>query len=297
MSYVITNAPPHRYALPRFDRAAPFRKDPAWLAQRRRDPRTRLVLTHELKAVVHADDPARLRIVDLAAFANEVPEDAVLLGVENDVALFALALEPGHEFGADARDLREVGPTLAAHEAHLAAYARALFYWHDTHRFCSRCGQPNHVADGGHARQCDGCGHTTFPRTDPAVIILVSHGDHCLLGRSARFAPGMYSTLAGFVEPGESLEDTVRREVFEEAGVEVVSMRYRSSQPWPFPASLMLGFHGTARSLDLTIDQDELEDARWFHKTELLDPAQRPITLPRPDSIARYLIESWLYEG
>jgi NAD+ diphosphatase len=106
----------------------------------------------------------------------------------------------------------------------------------------------------------------------------------------------MYSTLAGFVEPGESLEDTVRREVFAEAGVELTSMRYRSSQPWPFPASLMLGFHGTARTMDLAIDHDELEDARWFHKDELLDPDRRPISLPRPDSIARYLIESWLYE-
>ncbi len=296
MDKPLTNAPPHRYSHGRFDRAAPLRKDPDWLAARRRDPRTRLVLTHELRAVVRPDEPSRLHLVELAAFADAVPDDAVLLGVENDVAIFALALDGVHDFAAHARDLREVGPTMEPGEAGLAAYARALFYWHQTHRFCSRCGQPNAVSDGGHARQCGACGHTTFPRTDPAVIILVSCGDHCLLGRSARFPEGMYSTLAGFVEPGESLEDTVRREVFEEAGVEVVSMRYRSSQPWPFPASLMLGFHGTARSLDLNFDHDELVDARWFHKDELIDPATRPIALPRPDSIARYLIESWLYE-
>ncbi|TVQ37674.1 MAG: NAD(+) diphosphatase [Geminicoccaceae bacterium] len=293
----ITNAPPHRYSHSRFDRGAPFRKDPQWLAAKRRDPRTRLLLTHDLKAIVRADAPTRLHLVELAHFAEAVPETAVLLGIENEVAIFALALETGHELTAHARDLREIGPTLEAGEAGLAAYARALFYWHQTHGFCSRCGSANHPADGGHARHCPACDHTTFPRTDPAVIILVSCGDHCLLGRSPRFPEGMYSTLAGFVEPGESLEDTIRREVFEEAGVEVVSMRYRSSQPWPFPASLMLGFHGTARSRALDIDKDELEDARWFHKSELLDPHRRPITLPRPDSIARYLIESWLYEG
>ncbi len=296
MRTIITNAPPHRYSFSRFDRAAPFRKNPEWLAARRRDPRTRLVLTHELRAVVLPDEPQRLMVVELAAFADSVPDEAVLLGVDDDVAIFALELEGEHDLAAHARDLREVGPTMEPGEAGLAAYARALAFWHQTHRFCSRCGHANTIIDGGHARQCGSCGHTTFPRTDPAVIILVSCGEHCLLGRSARFPPGMYSTLAGFVEPGESLEDTVRREVFEEAGVEVVAMRYRSSQPWPFPASLMLGFHGTARSMDLQIDADELVDARWFHKDELIDEARRPIALPRPDSIARYLIESWLYE-
>jgi NAD+ diphosphatase len=291
----ITNAPPHRYVHPRLDRAAPFRKDPAWLAARRVDPRTRIVPVCDLKTVIEPGDVLRLRTVELAGFADAVPEDAVLLCVESDVAVFAVAMPGEHALGAEARDLREVGPLMSAEDAGLAAYARALLYWHGTHGFCSRCGAANRVTDGGHARHCDACGHTTFPRTDPAVIILVSHGDHCLLGRAPRFPEGMYSTLAGFVEPGESLEDTVRREVFEEAGVEVVSMRYRSSQPWPFPASLMLGFHGTARSMDLRIDQDELTDARWFHKDELIDPERRPIALPRPDSIARYLIESWLY--
>ena len=290
-----TNPPPHRYVHPRFDRAAPLRKDAAWLAARRVDPRTRILPLHALDAVIAADAAPRVLTLPLAEFADAVPENAVLLGVEADQALFAVALPAAHALAAEARDLREVGPLLSAADAGLAAYARGLLYWHATHGFCSRCGSANRSIDGGHARHCDGCGHTTFPRTDPAVIILVSCGEHCLLGRAPRFPEGMYSTLAGFVEPGESLEDTIRREVFEEAGVEVVAMRYRSSQPWPFPASLMLGFHGRARAMTLRIDGDELADARWFHKDELIDPERRPIALPRPDSIARYLIESWLY--
>ncbi len=154
---------------------------------------------------------------------------------------------------------------------------------------------------GGHLRRCTACDAQHFPRSDPAVIVLVTHrdakrGERCLLGRSARFPPGLYSTLAGFVEPGESLEAAVRREVQEEAGLELFAIDYRSSQPWPFPASLMLGFRARALRDDLAIDPDELVDAGWFTKAELLDPERRPVKLPNPDSIARHLIEEWLGE-
>ena len=292
----ITNPPPHRYAGCGFARAAERRKDPAWQQARRRDPRSLLLLLHELKPVVAAAAPARLDLRDLAAVADAVPDDAPFLGEHDGRALFALTLDADHPLTARAVDLREIGPQLAASEAGFAAYARGLAYWHATHGFCSRCGRATVVRDAGHARHCDACDRTVFPRTDPAVIVLVHHEDHCLLGRSHRFPAGdMYSTLAGFVEPGESLEDTVRREIFEEAGVTVTSMRYRSSQPWPFPASLMLGFDATAADRSLVVDAEELADARWFHKDELIDPARRPISLPRADSIARYLIESWLY--
>jgi NAD+ diphosphatase len=250
-----------------------------------------------LDPVVDGTDAPRLRLTALADLGHPLPDDAPFLGEHEGAAVFALSICEPHPAAGDAVALRRIGPALPAREAALAAYARALAYWHDTHGFCSRCGGATLVADGGHARLCPSCERTVFPRTDPAVIVLVASGDYCLLGRSPRFPADMYSTLAGFVEPGESLEDTVRREIFEEAGVRVTAMRYRSSQPWPFPASLMLGFHATAVERTLAIDRDELADARWFHKDELVDPAARPVTLPRPDSIARHLIESWLYES
>jgi NAD+ diphosphatase len=291
----IINPPPHRYTGADLDRAAPRRKDPAWLEARRRDPRSLLVLLHDLKAIVRESDAVRLHLLELAEFAEAVPEDAPMLGERDGRAIFALSLAAEHPLAGRAVDVREVGPRLPADEAGLVAYARALAYWHDTHGFCSRCGAVTEVGDAGHARACTACARVVFPRMDPAVIVLVHHEDHCLLGRSPRFPANMYSTLAGFVEPGESLEDTVRREIFEEAGVTIASMRYRSSQPWPFPQSLMLGFHATARDRSLAIDQDELVDARWFHRDELANPDRRRISLPRPDSIARYLVDSWLY--
>ncbi len=293
----VTNPPPHRYAGAGLDRAAPRRKDAGWLAAKRRDPRSRLVLLCDLKAVVDEDGTARLHMPELAELADAVPDDAPFLGEHHGRAIFALSLAAEHPLATRAVDVREIGPRLPAVEAGLAAYARALAHWHGTHGFCSCCGAPTEVGEGGHARSCTRCARIVFPRTDPAVIVLVHHEDHCLLGRSPRFPAGMYSTLAGFVEPGESLEDTVRREIFEEAGVTLASMRYGSSQPWPFPQSLMVGFHAAAHDRALAIDEDELADARWFHRAELEDPERRPISLPRPDSIARYLVESWLYGG
>jgi len=291
----ILNPPPHRYADPAFDRAALRRKDPRWLAARRRDPRTRVVTLHGLDPVVDGTGAPRLRLTALAELGETLGDDAPFLGEHEGAAVFAHSIDEDHHAAGQAITLREVGPALPAGEAALAAYARALAYWHGTHGFCSVCGGRTLVKEGGHARHCDACGRTVFPRTDPAVIVLVACGEHCLLGRSPRLPAGMYSTLAGFVEPGESLEDTVRREVREEAGVRVIAARYCSSQPWPFPASLMLGFHATAAERTLAFEDDELEDARWFHKDELTDPARRPVNLPRRDSIARYLVESWLY--
>jgi len=171
-------------------------------------------------------------------------------------------------------------------------------HWHSRHRFCGVCGAPTVAQTAGHTRLCTNpdCATVHFPRTDPATIMLVTDGDRCLLGRQKVWIPGMYSTLAGFVEPGESLEQAVAREVREESGIEVDAVRYHSSQPWPFPASLMLGFHAVARSRDLVIDPEELEDGRWFTAREVRNFAALGLSLPRPDSIARRLVESWLAE-
>jgi NAD+ diphosphatase len=209
-----------------------------------------------------------------------------------------LAFDGAGEF----RDLREVGPLLPQRDGSILAYARGLMHWHQRHRFCGACGDPTESRKGGHLRVCTrpACGLEHFPRTDPAVIMLVHDGEACVLGRRPGWPPGMHSTLAGFVEPGESLEETVAREVREEVGLAVplAGIRYNSSQPWPFPASLMLGFHARAERAPLTVYQDELESALWVSREKLLGLGDGDeIRLPRKDSIARRLIEDWLAEG
>jgi NAD+ diphosphatase len=171
-----------------------------------------------------------------------------------------------------------------------------MIHWHRRQRFCGVCGSETLSQSAGHVRACvsASCGATHFPRTDPATIMLVTDGDRCLLGRQPRWPQGMYSTLAGFVEPGESLEDAVIREVKEEAGIIATNVTYNSSQPWPFPSSLMVGFFAEAVTREITVDPDELEDAQWFTSGELRRFADQGKSLPRPDSIARRLVETWL---
>jgi len=295
----IANPPPHVYTTVGLDRAAARRRDPAWLAERRRDPLSRVVALDELRLLVidRPDGPDPFPLAP-ALLGGEIPESAIFLGLLEDRAVFALDLE-GERPGIEGRlvELRALAPVLGATVAGLLAYARALAHWHQTHRFCGRCGAPTEPVEAGHVRRCTACGGDAFPRTDPAVIVLVTRGEHCVLGRAPRFPPGMYSTLAGFVEPGESLEAAVRREVREEVGLEVAEIRYRSSQPWPFPQSLMLGFRASCAGGELAVELEELEDARWFHRAELLDEQRRPVRLPNPDSIARFLIDEWLAEG
>ena len=193
-------------------------------------------------------------------------------------------------------DLRAVAGLLPPGEASVLAHARGLMHWRVKHRFCGVCGAPCEPRSAGNAMACTGCGAQHFPRTDPAVIMLVVRGDSCLLGHSTRFPNvTMYSTLAGFVEPGESLEEAVRREVREETAVECGHVRYHSSQPWPFPSSIMLGFHAEGLTERVEIDPEELKDARWFTRAELRDPSAHGFSLPRVDSIARRLIEDWLH--
>ena len=196
-------------------------------------------------------------------------------------------------------ELRNVGPLIDRNEGGALAYARGMTHWHATHRFCGVCGAPTESREGGHIRVCTNpdCERHHFPRTDPAVIMLVAKGERCLLGRKAEWAPGRYSTLAGFVEPGESLEDAVRREVMEETGVVVSDVEYHSSQPWPFPASLMLGFFCRGETDLIQRNDKELEDARWFTREELLNGQGGLGIAPRPISIARRLIDDWLAEG
>lgn len=290
--------PPPIYADPGLDHAAHRRRDEAWLAARRRDPATRVLFLSGLKfPVLGAEDAPQLYAPSLAELdGDSLPPEAIFLGEDGGVAWFALDLGERPPLLGRLVELRSVGLLLSAGEAGILAYARALAHWHRQHRHCSACGVATEAVQGGHVRRCPACGLQHFPRTDPAVIVLVTHGEACLLARSPRFPPGMYSTLAGFVEPGESLEATLRREVFEETGIEIDEPIYRASQPWPFPQSLMLGFRARARTTRLILDPEEIEDGRWFSRKELLDAARRPVRLPNRDSIARLLIEEWLAE-
>jgi NAD+ diphosphatase len=247
-----------------------------------------------------------LRAADAAALGAD-SQSIAFLGMIREVPHFALDLSHVEDpFVLDCIagkgefvDLRTVGSLVGYDEAALLAYARGLFHWHRQHRFCGACGSPTVAREAGHLRVCTSpqCGIQHFPRTDPAIIVLVSRGDRALLGRKAEWPAGMYSTLAGFVEPGESLELAVAREVMEETGVAVSNVRYHSSQPWPFPASLMLGYYAEAETEDIRFSADELEDARWFTRAELAAGAGVPAVRPRSDSIARRLIDEWVAKG
>jgi NAD+ diphosphatase len=223
----------------------------------------------------------------------------IFLGLAEDAPWFALAFAPENEppkiGAAGFAGLREIWVHTEESFASRLVYARAMAIWHQNHPHCSRCGAKTVSTESGHSRTCSACGHRTFPRTDPAVIMLITDGDRCLLGRKAEWRPGQFSTIAGFVEPGESIEHSVRREVAEETGIKVGAVRYMASQPWPFPSSLMLGFRGEALSTQIRRDSDELEDCRWFTKDDVRAAESGPGTLllPHRSSISRWLIEGW----
>jgi NAD+ diphosphatase len=295
------------YAGGGLDRASHLRNDRAWLQSRLAAPESQVVLVWRTQSfVVTGAEPRPAFLSGHETIAMPGLDRWALLGLKGEQAFFAVDIShieqpqavPQLQGRGEFVDLRGVGPLLPREEGSLLAYARGLMYWHSRHGFCGVCGAATESAEGGFVRQCSnpGCKAQHFPRTDPAVIMLVTDGESCLLGRAARFVSGMRSTLAGFVEPGESLEEAVTREVFEEAGIEVGDVRYHSSQPWPFPASIMLGFYARARSREIKIDPNELVDAKWYSRREVLDcPNSDDFRLPRPDSIARRLIEDWVH--
>ena len=293
------------YAFAEIDRAGHRRRDAVWLSEHIAHPSARFLPVWRNQNLVDiAAEPPRAAFLTGEQIARDAGE-TVLLGIDDSGAFFALDLsahdEPlaaiRHERPLEFTDLRRVGPLMDRHESSLLAYARGMMWWHARHRFCGVCGSPAASVDAGHVRRCvdPACATSHFPRTDPAVIMLVTDGTRCLLGRQRVWPKGQHSTLAGFVEPGESLEDAVAREVFEETGIVVADVRYHSSQPWPFPASIMLGFTAEALSTTITVDPSELEDARWFERDYMLaHPDDDEFRLPRRDSIARRLIEDWL---
>ena len=302
----------------RLDRAADRRTDPEWVAAQAESPDARAVLAGDAGIHVSGD---RLALVPLAALDAREP---LLLGLDAAGPVFAVdangdsaapvsaadqrwtargaiaaqgegALDPAT--GTRPLGLRAAAAVLPQADAGLAAHAAALLNWHRRHRHCSVCGARTAIAEGGIVRRCPSCGNDHHPRTDPVVIMLVTDGDRVLLGRQPTWPEGRYSALAGFVEPGESLEEAVAREVYEEAGVEVGQPAYVASQPWPFPSSLMLGFtapwvSGEPRRID-----EELQDVRWFDRADVVaatEDREAPLGLPPRFAIARRLLEVWV---
>ncbi|HEX2115711.1 MAG TPA: NAD(+) diphosphatase [Alphaproteobacteria bacterium] len=297
---------PNFYAGLQLDRAAEKRRDEAWIAARLSAGARILPVWRAQSLVIEQPEP---RAVFLSVDdCNGLDCAQFYLGERDGAAYFAIDLSPLDEasvaaqFGARGKfvDLRAVGGLMNRQEGGMLAYARALAHWHSRHRFCGVCGSPTQSIAAGHVRKCANadCATEHFPRTDPAVIMLVHDGERCLLGHHVRWTIPMYSTLAGFVEPGESLEDAVAREIYEEAGIRVDDVQYHSSQPWPFPASIMLGFYARARTTELTLDPDELQNAGWFTREFLRGPHDPDkFRLPRVDSIARRLINDWVAAG
>ena len=284
------------------DRASERRDDEAFLQAQAADPDARFLLMLDDERFAVERSPAGGIAWFAGADLPAQPQEHIFLGLAAGRPHFAVihplsALEGVIDSQRHAWvDLRTAALSLDRFDGGLAAYARGLAYWHRRHRHCSVCGQPSLSAAGGHRRRCSapGCAADHFPRTDPAIIVIVTWRDACLLGRQESWPAKRYSTLAGFVEPGETLEDAVAREVFEEAGVVVRDCEYHSSQPWPFPASLMLGFTAEAASPDIRIGA-ELSDARWFELDELVSATRTgELLLPARLSVSYRLVSHWL---
>lgn len=287
------------------DRLHQNRGDATWLEAALNAPESRFFLL--VKDKIYITNKPSLHPLALSpntALTLEPQATAViLLGRVKERLYFALAYEQMPDIdinGGQLCDLRDVAASLDPDESALLAQAKGMIVWHRYNQFCSLCGKPTASTEAGYTRVCTNpdCGQLHFPRTDPAVIVLVTRGNRCLLGRQARWAKGRYSNIAGFVEPGESLETAVAREVWEETDIHLKTVNYHSSQPWPFPSSLMLGFNATASSWKINRNDGELEDARWFTREELsAELSQGTLSMPSTYSISFHLIEDWFDAG
>jgi NAD+ diphosphatase len=275
------------------DRGDKIRKDPARISELANSDRA-VVLAATADAVLLDADAPRLRRVPAAGRLD--PESAVLLGIDASGPMFAVDADSEVIAGGRLVALRQAGLELEPSEGGLAAYLAALLNWHRRHGFCANCGARTAIADAGLERRCPRCGAHHFPRTDPVVIMLVEHDGRILMGSRAGSPTGRYSVLAGFVSPGETAEEAVIREVKEESGIDVYDPHYVDSQPWPFPASLMLGFAARSDGGEPVIGDGELDEVRWFSREEVAAAArgEGAFQLPGEVSIARALIDRWL---
>ena len=286
------------------DRASTERKDAAWIRARFGDPGARAITAgHEGLVVGDGAGDGAGPALAREAVPHGDEQSAILLGLEGDTALFAVDLDdlaPGDRSqaidGNQVMGLRDAGALMAPAEAGLAAYVMAMLNWHRRHRFCANCGNPTDIDEAGYLRHCPRCGAHHFPRTDPVVIMTVEHDDRLLLGRRAGWPAGRLSVLAGFVSPGESAEEAVTREIEEESGIVARDPVFVASQPWPFPASLMLGFHAVSDGGEPRAIDGELDEVGWYDRDavqEAIDGGDPGFQLPPAVSIARFLIDGW----
>ncbi len=310
MDIAVTNIRASRanvYSSSPLDRIHTRRDDHAWIAEKLEHPETLFVPVWRSRNLVRGGDRPEAVYIDgeTAAALRASGGNWAFLGLLDDKPVFGIDIshheDPTPVVPADLgtfADLRSVGWGEPKPEASILAHARGLLHWRTRHQFCGVCGGKCESRSSGHVMHCTSCNTDHFPRTDPAVIMLVHRGDKALLGHSTRFPRAtMYSTLAGFVEPGETLEEAVRREVLEETAVVCGDVHYHSSQPWPFPGNVMLGFYAEGLTEEITWDPEELKDARWFTRDQMRHCDQHGFALPRADSIARRLIEDWLAAG
>lgn len=293
---------PHTFAGNPLDRAEHQRRDASWLAARERNPASRFLPLRQLDVLLEGDEPARLAWVG-GDIAVRVEGPRFLLGLRDGLAHFAVDVpEDANDLthGDERRfvDVRTAATLLSAEDAGIAAQARAQVDWHARHGFCSVCGSPTEAVRGGQQRNCGSCSAAHFPRTDPVVIVVVTDGDRCLLGQShGRLSQmRMFSALAGFMDQAETIEEAVRREVAEEAGIQVGAVRYHSSQPWPFPSSLMIGCHADALTTDLRPDDVEMLSVQWFERATVrraLAGEDAELRVPASFAIAHHLIRAW----
>lgn len=276
------------------DRADALRKDPGTMVALRSRPDARWLVLDDLKPVMKTGPDGSLGI--LWCYRSDVPHDAltIFLGLDGEAPRFACVAK-ADELEGEAFDARSVAGRMASGEAGIIAQARSVLDWHQRHAFCAVCGGTTKMIKAGYARECTMCHAEHFPRTDPVVIMLALREDKALVGRGPRFPRGFFSALAGFVEPGESLEEAVARELFEEAGVRIGRVRYVASQPWPFPSSLMMGAFAEAASFDLALDGEEIEDARWVTREEVRAAlaGKGEWSAPPPMAIAHTLLAEW----
>ena len=290
------------------DRAGEKRADAAWIDEQRRDPGSLVLPMWRGQPFVLAGQGGKLEagflhpgLCESLAASDAV---SVFLGLESGHGVFALDISAAEDPAnsgplaglGEFRELRGAAPLLPIKDLAIVGQARALIDWHQRHGFCAKCGTPTVVGDAGYKRVCPACSTEHFPRTDPVVIMLATHGDRCLLGRGAKWPPDSYSALAGFIEPGETVEEAVRRELYEEAGVRADAVSYYASQPWPFPMSLMIGCFAACDGRELKIDENELADARWFTRDEaraLIAGELKGLRKPLPFAIAGHLIKAW----